>query len=89
MFEKVLSTEKILSAFGDCEEQDQATPKTQNGSLDLNVGRNGGGGGEGGSVTATLYGNALTAGSGSHAIFAQSVGGGAVKQLPPAPIRVR
>jgi len=44
--------------------------------LNLALGGNGGGGGDGGAVTVTNTGDIVTHGTGSNAIFAQSVGGG-------------
>lgn len=73
---KALSSGKISKGLGDCDTEDPSKPSAKTFNLDIAVGRNGAGGGKGGSAHAWLYGNAFTSGTGSHAVFVQSVGGG-------------
>jgi len=61
-----------------CEEPEGQSPDSY--GLAIDVGRDGGGSGVGGAVTVNLLdGGVSTNGSGSHGIFAQSVGGGGGK----------
>ena len=76
---KSLKTSSIRKGLANCDEDDPDKPSAKKGRLDIAVGRSGAGGGTGGQAEAWLYGNAFTAGAGSHAVFAQSIGGGGGK----------
>lgn len=73
---KIVGTGDIAKSLANCDAPDGNKPGAKTVTLDINVGRPGGGSGVGANAIAFLFGRVFTAGTGSHGVFAQSVGGG-------------
>ncbi|AWB35179.1 autotransporter outer membrane beta-barrel domain-containing protein [Orrella marina] len=73
---KMLRTNSITAGLQNCDTDDPEAPESKTVTVDVNVGKSGAGGGDGGAVEVTSYGRLFTAGSNSTGLFAQSIGGG-------------